>query len=95
MSVLVLVVPFARLSLFVLVVRVCRAFVDAELHAFHLLPLLALEVHVEIAEVELRELPFESRGFHAEIDEGAHGHVAGDAGKAIEEEDFHKVAAER
>ena len=92
MSVLVLVVAFA---LFILVVRVRRALVDAELHALHLLPLLAVEVHVEIAEIELRELPFEGRGFHAEIDEGADGHVAGDAGKAIEEEDFHKGAAER
>jgi hypothetical protein len=95
MSVFVLVVPFARFSLFLLVVRVRRAFVDAELHAFHLLPLLPLEVHVEIAEIELGEFPFEGRWFYTEIDEGADGHVAGDAGKAVEKEDFHKGAAER
>jgi hypothetical protein len=94
-TMLVLVVPFAMPALFVLVVRVRRAFVDAELHAFHLLPLLAVEVHVEIAEVELRELPFERGRFHAEIDEGAHGHVAGDAGKAIEEKDFHREGSRK
>ena len=50
---------------------------------------LALEVHVEIAECEFRQLPFEGGGFHAEIDERADGHVAADAGEAVEEEDFH------
>lgn len=90
-----MMVAFAMFAMlvFVLVVRVRRAFVDAELHAFHLLPLLALEVHVEIAEVELGELPFESGGLHAEVDEGADGHVAGNAGKAVEEENFHREVA--
>ena len=84
-----MMVALAVLVMFVLLVRVGGPFVNAKLHAFDLLPLFALEVHVEIAEIELRELPFESGGFDAEINEGAHGHITGDAGKAVEEEDFH------
>lgn len=86
----VMVVALAMLALLLVpVVRVGRAFVDAEFHTLHLLPLLAVEVHVEIAEIELRELPFESGRLDTEVDEGAHGHVAGDPGKTVEEEDFH------
>jgi len=96
MFVLVMMMPFAMVAvLFVLVVGVRRAFVNAELHPFHLLPLLAVEVHMEIAEVELGELPFEGGGLDAEIDQSADGHVAGDARKTIEEEDFHREAAGR
>lgn len=91
--VLVMMVPLAMLAVFlVLVVRVRGAFVNAKFHSLHLLPLLAVEVHVKIAEVELRELPLEGGRFHAEIDEGADSHVAGDAGKAVEEENFHREA---
>jgi hypothetical protein len=79
----------AVLVRFVLVVRVRRACVDAKLHAFQLLPLFPLKVHVEIAEVELRELPFESGRFYAEIDERTNRHIAADTGETIEEEDFH------
>jgi hypothetical protein len=95
MAVLVLVMVVALVPfLFILVVGVGGALVDAKFHAFQMVPLLALEVHVEVAEFELGELPLEGGGFHAEIDEGADGHVAGDAGKAIEEEDFHGNGAE-
>lgn len=91
-----IMMPLAMLAgFFVLVVRVRRAFVNAELHPFHLLPLLAVEVHMEIAEVELGELPFEGGGLDAEIDQSADGHVAGDARETIEEEDFHRRAAGR
>jgi len=93
MIVLVMMVPLAMLAVFcVLVVRVRGAFVNAKFHALHLLPLLAVEVHVKIAEIELRELPLEGGRFHAKINKGADGHVAGDAGKAVEEEDFHRGA---
>lgn len=96
MFVLMMMVPLAMLAVFlVLVVRVRRAFVNAELHPFHLLPLLAVEVHMEIAEVELGELPFEGGGLDAEIDQSADGHIAGDARETIEEEDFHREAAGR
>jgi hypothetical protein len=74
----------------ILRVRVGRAFVDAKFHALDLLPLLAGEVHVEVAEVELRQLPFERGRFHTEIDQRADGHVAADPGEAIEEESFHR-----
>ena len=63
--------------------------VDAELHALDALPLLALEVHVEVAEVELRQLPFERGGLHAEVAQRTDSHVAADAGDAVEEENFH------
>lgn len=65
--------------MFILIVRVRRTFMDAKFHAFQIMPLRPLEVHVEIAEVELRELPFERGWFHAEIDECADRHVAADA----------------
>jgi len=74
---------------FVLVVRVGRSFVDAKFHAFHFLPLLPVEMHMKISDIELGELPFQGGGLDAEIDEGADGHVATDAGETIEEEDFH------
>ena len=82
----VMMLPLAMMVVFVLIVRVGRAFVDTEFHALDLLPLLAFEVHLKNADVELREFPFEGRRFDAEVNEGAHGHVAGDAGKAVEEE---------
>ena len=65
------------------------AFVDAEFYPFNLVPPRTFEVHVKVAEVELREFPFESGRFHAEIDQRADGHVAADAGAAIEVKNFH------
>jgi hypothetical protein len=82
MFVFVLVMPFA-LTLFMR-----GTLVDAELHSFDLVSLRTVEVHVEIAEIELRQLPFERGRFHAEIDQRADGHVAADAGTAIEIKDF-------
>jgi len=67
-----------------------RAAVDVEFHALDILPLRAVVVHVEIAEVQLAQLPFERAGFHAEVDECADCHVATDAGNAVEVEGFHK-----
>ena len=66
-----------------------RAAVDVEFHAFDVLPLCPVMVHVEIADVQLAQLPFERAGFHAEIDECTDHHVATDAGDAVEEESFH------
>jgi hypothetical protein len=83
----VLVSVFMRL---ILVVRVDRSLVNAKLYPLHVLPFLAVEVHVKIAEIELGEFPLEGGGLDAEIDEGADCHVAADAGKTIEEEDFHE-----
>ena len=98
MPVLVLVLMFLLLVMmpvlvFILVMRVRRAFVDAELDPLDALALLPLEVHVKIAERELREFPFEGGRLDAEIDQCADRHVAADAGGAIEEENFHKVWA--
>ena len=93
-AVIVIVIVAAAVLMLVrgliLRVRVGRAFVDAKFHALDLLPLLAVEVHVEVAEVELRQLPFERGRFHAEIDQRADGHVAADPGEAIEEKSFHR-----
>ena len=53
-----------RVSLrLVLIVRVRRAFVDAELHAFDLLPLRPLEVHVKVADRRASRAP--TRGWTA------------------------------
>jgi hypothetical protein len=78
-----------RMFVFVLLRTVRRPFVNAELHALDRLPTLAVEVHVKIADVQLRKLPFQRRRFDAEIDEGTDGHIAGDAGKAVEKKSFH------
>jgi hypothetical protein len=69
----------------VLFVRVRRALVDTEFYALDILALLALEVHVKVADVELGEFPLERGGFHAEVGERADGHVAADAADAVEE----------
>ena len=74
---------------FVLRVRVCRAFVDAKFHPLDALPLLPLEVHVKVADVDLAERPFQRRRLHSEVAQRAHHHVAADAGDAVEKENFH------
>ena len=79
---LVLVIVVAR-------VAVGRAFVDGEADAGDVFAFVLLEVHVEVAEVELREFPFENGRFEAECDECAECHVSADAGETIEEECFH------
>ena len=66
-----------------------RAAVDVEFHALDVLPLCAVIVHVEVADVQLAQLPFERAGFHAEVEECADHHVAADAGNAVEVEGFH------
>ncbi len=87
--VVMVVVAIAMLVSLALVGCVRRAFVNAKLDAFDFVPVLAVEMHVEIAEVELRELPLERRGFDAKVDERADRHVTGNAGKTVKEEDFH------
>ena len=82
------------LVMLILVVRMCRAFMDAKFHPFHFLPLLPVEVHVKIADVELGKLPLEGRWFDAEIAKRADCHVAADAGETIEKENFHGSNAE-
>ncbi len=77
-----------------LIVGVRRALVDAELHALDAVALLALEVHVEVADVHLRELPLERGGLHTEVAKSADGHVAADAGKTVEKEDLHNREGE-
>jgi hypothetical protein len=87
----VAVVMPAALVAFILIVRVGFAFVDAKFHAFDLLPLLAVEVHVKRTQIELRKLPFKRGRFDTEIDERADRHVATDAGEAIEKKDLHEI----
>ena len=72
-----------------LALPVRRPVVDVKFHALDLLPLRAVIVHVEVAEVQLAQFPFERAGFHAEINERADHHVAADAGDAVEEKGFH------
>jgi hypothetical protein len=87
----VVVVVAAAVAMFVAVLMlvlmgvfdVRGAFVNVEFHAFDVLPLLAVEVHVERAEIDFAQLPFEGAGFDAEIDDGADHHVAADAGCAV------------
>jgi hypothetical protein len=74
----------------VLLMLVNRSLVNTELGAFDVHSFGAFEMHVELAEFEFGELPFERRRFHAEVAEGADGHIAADAGKTVEKEDFHR-----
>jgi hypothetical protein len=87
--VMMLVAVTVTALMLILIRRVRCAFVNAEFHTLDALPMLPLKVHVKVAEIDLRELPLEAGRLHAEVDERADGHVAGDAGEAIEEEDFH------
>ena len=87
----VIVSAMIAVLVFVLFVRVSRSFMNAKFHALDIVPLLTLEVHVKIAEIKLRQFPFESGRFHAEIDQCADSHVTADAGTAIEIEDFHRM----
>ena len=92
MLVLMLVLKLMPAAVFVtliLVVGMGRALVNAEFHAFDVLPFFPFEVHVKGADLELGEFPLQSGWFHAEIDEGADGHVAANAGDAIEKENAH------
>lgn len=66
-----------------------RALVNAEVHALDLLTLGALEVHVEIAEVEFRQLPFKRGRLYAQITEGTDEHVTADPREAVQIEGFH------
>ncbi len=66
------------IGVLVLCVGVRAARVDAEFHAFDVLALLALEVHVEVSDVQLGKLPLERRGLHSQVAERANGHVTAD-----------------
>ena len=77
-------------GVFVLIVGMNTARVDAELHSLNVLALFALEVHVEVSDVQLGELPLEGRGLHSQVAERADGHVAADAGETIEKENSHR-----
>ena len=89
MPLLAMVMMMMLVPVLVLLVRMRRALVDAEGHALHVQPLLPLEMHVKIADLQFGELPLEEGRLDAEIAERADGHVAADAGKTIEEENFH------
>ena len=84
--------PFAVavfFAAFVSMFGVRRAFVDVEFYTLDVLPLCAVVMHVEVAEIEFAQFPFESAGEDAEIDERADHHVAADSGNAVEVKRFH------
>ena len=68
--------------------------VDVEFHPLDVFPLRAVTVHVEIAEIQLAQFPFEGAGQDAEIDERADHHVAADSGNAVEVKCFHVFCAD-
>ena len=73
-------------------VGVGGAFVDGEGYALDVLTDFALPVGVEVADLELGQFPFEGGGFDAEVAQGPDGHVAADAGEAVEIENTHSRA---
>jgi uncharacterized paraquat-inducible protein A len=80
---------------FVAVFLMGRAGVDAEKHAFDLLPFGTVGVEVKVAEAELAQFPLEGGRPHAEVEQRAHGHVAADAAEAVEIESFAHGVVER
>jgi len=93
LMILVMVILVLVMMMFAMILVLMRLMgstgVDAEAHPFDLLPLGPLEMHVEIPDVDLRQLPFERRRFQPEVAQGADHHVAADAREAIEIEDTH------
>ena len=73
----------------VLAMGMHRPGMDAKMDSLHTLPMLPIEVHVEVSDIELGEFPFQSRRFDAEIAQRADGHIAADAGGTVEEQDTH------
>ena len=63
----------------VLIVRVGRSGVDAELDPLDPLLLTTLEVHVKVAEIKLRQLPLERRRLDSQVAQRPNGHIAADA----------------
>ena len=78
-----------RFVVLVLLRPMDSSFVDCETHAFDLLPLRPVEMHMKLADWKLGQFPLESGRTDAEIDQRAYGHVATDAGDAVEIEGFH------
>ncbi len=89
MTFMMMVMVVVVIRAFVLIVRVGGALVDPEFHAFDVLSLRPLEVHVKVPEGNLGELPLEGGRLDAEIAQSAYGHVATDAGKTVEKENLH------
>jgi hypothetical protein len=75
--------------LLVLLMRVGRAFVDRKFDGLDILPLLALPMGVEIADLQLAQFPLEGGGFDAEIAQCADGHIAADARETVEVKNAH------
>ena len=88
-------VPMCMLMIVLMLMLVGRTFMDAEMNAFDLLPLRAIEVHVKIADLELGKLPFQSGRFDTKITQSADHHVAADAREAVEIKNFHGSKWER
>jgi hypothetical protein len=67
------------------------AFMDAKLYAFDFLPFLAVEMHVEIADIQFGEFPFQRGWFDSQVAESAHGHVTADSCRGtVEKKNAHK-----
>jgi len=86
-----LIVLMVVVRLFILVMGVGRTLVDGEFYALDVLPHLALPMGVEIADLQLAELPLEGGWLDPEVAQGAHGHVTADTGEAIEIENAHGI----
>ncbi|MDB6173251.1 MAG: hypothetical protein JWL59_2562 [Chthoniobacteraceae bacterium] len=88
-SVHMVLVGMAGVRFFILVMGMGRTGMNAELDSFDALALLALEMHVEIADLQFGEFPLKSGRFDSQVAQGSHGHVAADTGKAVEKKNTH------
>ena len=80
-----------RVPLFLLrLVHMHSTAVNGKPHPLDVLPFSPLKVHVEIADLQLAQLPFEGGRLHPQVAQRAYHHIAGDAGEAVEEQGFHK-----
>ena len=88
---IVVVFMLVAMAWFILLRRMRGPLVNAEFDAGDGVARLALEVHVEAAQVDLLQLPLQRGGLHPEVAKRPHGHVAADSRKAVEIENAHRV----
>ena len=91
MTAIMFPVRMRMVLMLIVLVSVRGSFMDAKFDSLDSFALLALEVHVKIAQRELGKFPLESGRLDAEIDERTDRHIAADARCAIEEKDFHEI----
>jgi hypothetical protein len=88
-SMLVMVMVRVLLVLLMPMLFMRRSGMNTKMHARHLTAAALIEMHMKIAEPQLREFPLECRRIYPEITQRANGHVTADTGETIEKKSAH------